>query len=189
MRSISANYYWELWESAKVSFDRMDLVENWVTRMWANHMRYRVISDRVGVPWFVVGAIHMLESSMDFRTYLGNGQKLTQKTTIVPVGRGPFSCWEDGAVDAILRVGPLRPAAWVIPSIGLYLERYNGLGYARRYMNSPYLWACTNHYSRGKFVADGKFDPLAVSQQCGAMALFKRMEEIGDLVLLPKDFV
>ena len=42
------------------------------------------------------------------------------------------------------------------------LERYNGFGYRDRrpQVLSPYLWSFSNHYSRGKYVADGRFsDP------------------------------
>jgi lysozyme family protein len=58
-------------------------------------------------------------------------------------------------------------------------ERSNGLGYRRRGINSPYLWSCTNHYTKGRFVADGKFSPTAVAQYCGAAAMLKRLVERG----------
>ena len=51
------------------------------------------------------------------------------------------------------------------------LERYNGLGYRRRGRPSPYLWSYSGHYDKGKYVADGRFDPDAESKQCGGAAL------------------
>jgi lysozyme family protein len=46
---------------------------------------------------------------------------------------------------------------------------------------TPYLWSFTNHYTKGKFVADGKFDANAVSKQCGAAAILKLMLTSKDL--------
>jgi lysozyme family protein len=46
-------------------------------------------------------------------------------------------------------------------------------------VKSPYLWSFSNHYTKGKYVADGHFDSNAVSQQCGGMVLLKRMEQRG----------
>jgi lysozyme family protein len=40
---------------------------------------------------------------------------------------------------------------------------------------SPYLCSFTDQYSRGKYVADGKYDAAAVSKQCGAAALMKQL--------------
>ncbi|MDQ3815011.1 MAG: hypothetical protein M3347_13810, partial [Armatimonadota bacterium] len=43
------------------------------------------------------------------------------------------------------------------------------------------------HYTKGKFVADGVFDPNAVSKQCGAAVLLRRMidREIFSFTGLP----
>ncbi len=49
-------------------------------------------------------------------------------------------------------------------------------------MKSPYLWSFTNHYTKGKYVADGKFDPNAPSDQVGAMALLKQLVTDGLVV-------
>jgi len=38
---------------------------------------------------------------------------------------------------------------------------------------TPYLWSCTNLYSKGKYASDGNFDPNLVSAQVGAMAVLK----------------
>jgi hypothetical protein len=58
-------------------------------------------------------------------------------------------------------------------------EGYNGFGYRRAGVNmaSPYLWSFSKHYSRGKFVSDGKFSFTAVSKQCGAAVLSRRSFE------------
>ena len=44
-------------------------------------------------------------------------------------------------------------------------------------MPSPYLWSFSTHYARGKYVADGKWSPTAVSAQCGVAVLLRRLAE------------
>jgi lysozyme family protein len=40
---------------------------------------------------------------------------------------------------------------------------------------TPYLWSYSDHYDKGKFVADGKYNPDAVSKQVGAAILLKEL--------------
>ncbi|XUM22232.1 hypothetical protein ACRAVF_00975 [Bradyrhizobium oligotrophicum S58] len=58
------------------------------------------------------------------------------------------------------------------------LEQYNGLGYARRGVPSPYVWAGTDQYRAGKYVRDGVYDSQAVDRQPGCAGLLKTMMEI-----------
>ena len=53
------------------------------------------------------------------------------------------------------------------------LEANNGFGYRRKGINTPYLWSFTNHYRKGKYIADGKYSTEAVSKQVGAAILLK----------------
>jgi lysozyme family protein len=39
------------------------------------------------------------------------------------------------------------------------------------------LWSFCNLYEKGKYVADGKYDPNAVSKQCGAGVMLKTLAE------------
>lgn len=137
--------------------------------------RYQAVEKLTGVPWQVIGVIHLREGNCDFNTYLGNGQKLNRKTTIVPKGRGPFSSWEDGAVDA-LKSAPPRTADnkdWSIGGTLNKLEEYNGLGYRQMGVASPYLWSGTDQYVKGKYVADHKYDAEAVDKQLGCAGVLK----------------
>ena len=54
-----------------------------------------------------------------------------------------------------------------------FAERYNGLGYRNKGLPSPYVWAGTDKYTSGKYVADGVFDPNYVDQQLGVMLMIK----------------
>ena len=59
------------------------------------------------------------------------------------------------------------------------LEKFNGFGYRNKRLPTPYLWSFSNHYEQGKYVADGQFDPQAVSLQCGAAVMIKALLEKG----------
>jgi lysozyme family protein len=58
-------------------------------------------------------------------------------------------------------------------------EKYNGFGYRRRGIVSPYLWSFSNQYTKGKYIADGKWSSEAVSRQCGAALLVKELVAQG----------
>lgn len=144
---------------------------------------YEGVGARLGIPWWFVGVIHGLESAFSFDTHLHNGDPLTARTVRHPpgrpaTGRPPFS-WLESAVDALTMQGLAGLRGWTIGHTLDRLERYNGLGYRQRGLPSPYLWSFSDHYEKGKFVADGRFDPEAVSNQCGGAVLIKRMEERG----------
>jgi len=135
------------------------------------------------VPWFVVGVIHAMECGLSFAGHLHNGDPLTARTRQVPKGRPaagepPFG-WEESALDALTMPphGLHRIAAWPIERIAYELEKYNGFGYRRFHpgVKSPYLWSYSNHYTAGKYVADGQWSSSAVSSQCGAMVLLERL--------------
>lgn len=164
----------------RARFTRSTQIDAQAAKLMANRARYEAVSARTGVPWDVIGVIHYRESSGSFAGVLHNGQKIIgtgRKTTLVPKGRGPFSSWEEAAVDALMNCHPYagRNTDWSIAGTLDVLERYNGLGYRRMGLPSPYLWAGTDQYSRGKFVADSKYDPNHVDRQLGAAALLMRI--------------
>lgn len=152
--------------------------------------RYEVVVKRLadmghpGMPWEFVAVTHYREAGFNnqgqprFDRYLGNGQVLSKKTTIVPAGRGPWggpTAWEDGAVDALLYAPPKAALNkdWSIGGTLNKLEEYNGLGYRYKGLPSPYLWARTDQYDKGKYVADGVYDPNHVDTQLGVAGILK----------------
>ncbi len=144
-----------------------------------NKEQYLAVQEKVGVPWDIVACLHYRESSLDFKAVLHNGEKIigtSKKTTLVPKNKGPFKTWEEAAVDALLEKKYLFPKKWEIESELKFVEAFNGLGYKRKSILSPYVWAGTSvHNERGKYVADGKFDPNAQEKQLGAVALLKKL--------------
>jgi len=72
---------------------------------------------------------------------------------------------------------------WSIERIAYCFELYNGFGYRLvRRIHSPYLWSYSTAYTSGKYVSDGVWSPVAVSEQPGALALLKVMMEMDDSI-------
>jgi len=156
-------------------------------RIAANRARYAPLEAALGVPWYAVGLIHAMETAppLSFAGHLHNGDPLSARTVRVPAGRPakgkpPFT-WEESARDALTLGGFARWADWGVPGLLFALERYNGWGYRKHHpaVLTPYLWSFTNHYQRGKYVADGRFSATARSAQCGAAALLRALEDGG----------
>lgn len=149
------------------------------SRMLANKPRYAAIARKFvnpGLKWWLIALIHEMEATQNFNCYLGNGQVLSKKTTIVPIGRGPFKTFEEGAVDALKLQGADKITDWSMGNVLYFLEGFNGYGYTKyRGINSPYLYSGSNHYSSGKYVSDGKYDAHAVSQQIGIALMLKEI--------------
>lgn len=140
--------------------------------------RYEAVAARVDVPWYFIGTIHALEASFNFRAHLHNGDfPLSARTRQVPAGRPlrwlPPSDWESSAIDAMRLMGFAGQSDWSLERTLHRLEAYNGFGYRRLGVPTPYLWSFSGHYDRGKFVADGRFSSTARSQQCGAAVMLK----------------
>lgn len=168
------------WNRAR--FTRSTQIDAQAAKIEANRARYDAVSKKTGVPWDVIGVIHYREISGSFAGVLHNGQRIIgtgKKTTLVPKGRGPFSSWEDAAVDALMNCHPYagKNKDWSIAGTLDILERYNGLGYRNKGLPSPYLWAGTDQYVKGKYVADGKYDPNHVDQQLGVAPILMKIRE------------
>ena len=168
------------WNKAKIT--RSSQVAAQAKKLLANRSRYDVVAEATGVPWDVIAVIHVRESSGSFAGVLHNGQKIIgtgKKTTLVPKGRGPFSTWEEAAIDALMKCAPYlgKNSDWSLGNTLELLEKYNGLGYRKKGLPSPYLWAGTDQYTKGKYVADGKFDANAVDKQLGVAALLMALRD------------
>lgn len=131
------------------------------------------------VPQELFGLTHAREASCDPDRQILNGQPWNQRTTIVPPGLGPWSSWEAAAAENAVRQRWVGVKAWSVPVILALLERHNGLGYYYKGLNSPYIWAGTNHQQPGKYVSDGKFDPRAWDTQIGCALLWRGMIDRG----------
>ncbi|WP_158825819.1 hypothetical protein [Mucilaginibacter lacusdianchii] len=144
-----------------------------------------------GIPWYFIACVHYLECSFSFKKHLHNGDPLTGYTVHVPahrpkVGHAPPFTFEESAVDALKLMKYDQITNWSLPFILQKLEGYNGFGYNKKGVHTPYLWSFSNHYTKGKYVKDGVFDADAVSQQLGAAVILKRMEQRA-LISIPRN--
>jgi lysozyme family protein len=148
--------------------------------------RYQDVGDETGVPWYVIAVIHERESSQSWTASLAQGDPWNHVSIHVPRGRGPFNSWESAAADALKNCPPFaaRWSDWTVGGLLTLLEEYNGLGYAMRGVPSPYVWASTDQYQSGKFIADGHYDPYAVDQQLGCAALLSRMALLDTSIVI-----
>jgi lysozyme family protein len=97
--------YKQLWETMSERPEWTSKIERAAQGILKSKAEYRTVEAMTGVPWFVVGLIHTMESGGDFKTHLHNGDPLSARTSNVPAGRPstgipPFS-WSESAADAI----------------------------------------------------------------------------------------
>lgn len=187
------NEYLSLFNQAQIKPGAESKVKAAYTQLVANKRRYEAVAARfnaTGIPWYLIGILHMRESSYNFYKHLHNGDPLTGKTFNVPAGRPLFPpaagpgrsyTWEESAFDAISIMLQQAPS-WrnyqqdsSVPSLLNKIESFNGNGY-RRLSNpipSPYLWSDSTLQQPGKFIADGRYSPATMDQQVGGATLLK----------------
>lgn len=184
--STSRITYGSQWRKDADRWDRMVIKPkrvNEFTRLAeyavANRERYLQIEENTGVPWAMIFCVHKRESDVEdhegnplFTSYLGNGQPLNRRTTIEPIGRGPFPSFEEGAIDALEydhlnKVVEQGADAWRLEKQLYYMRLLNGFGYDYHNRPSAYIWGGTNIQEPGKFDRDGHWVPDMMDQQPG----------------------
>lgn len=171
-------HYKTLWNTMEIRDSKKSTITWYVKTAFRGRERYESVSEKSLVPWQVIASIHLLESGGDFAGILHNGESIIgtgKKTRLVPKNRGPFDTWEGAAIDALAI--KKQPKEWTIENTLYYLECYNGTAYLRdsKKPHSPYIWSFSNHYIKGKYVADHKYSATAVSKQCGAAVILKEL--------------
>jgi len=168
------------WAVARMLDSRGAAFRATARRLVAARGKYQAVAATTGVPWFAIAVIHEREASQRWDASLAQGDPWDRVSVHVPKGRGPFPSWDAAAIDALTACAPhaARWRDWSPGGLLTLLEQYNGLGYAGVGVPSPYVWAGTDQYRCGKYVADGRFDPLAVDQQLGCAGLLLAMAEI-----------
>ena len=180
--------YQQLFDGCLIQEARVAEIDATATRIASGRARYEAVGTPLDIPWFVVGLIHCMEGGLNFTTHLHNGDPLTARTVHVPAGRprqgAPTFAWEDSASDALCLRNLQKWSDWSLPSTLYQIEAYNGFGYRLHHpeVRTPYLWSGSNWYTSGKYVADGTWSPSAVSKQCGAAVLLRRLAETHQVV-------
>lgn len=177
-----APIYRKRWDGAKVVPSKIASADNFVRLIFKNRAKYERVEDATGVPWYFIAVTHMRESSCDFRGVLHNGEHIIgtgRKTRLVPAGRGPFQTWEQAAIDALQLHSLHKIKDWSLERLLYECERFNGFGYLRKGVVSPYVWAGTTLYKSGKYIRDGVYDPSHIDTQLGCAIVLKRLEANG----------
>jgi lysozyme family protein len=172
------------WQAASVLPSLIPLIDGVSHRLVASKPRYQTVASVTHVPWPFIAVVHERESSQSWAASLAQGDPWNRISVHVPRGRGPFNSWEEAAEDALMRCAPYaaQNEDWSMGGTLTMLEEYNGLGYAAHGIPSPYIWASTDQYKSGKYVADGHFDPNAVDHQIGCASLLARMTLIDPTI-------
>ncbi|MCC6794498.1 MAG: hypothetical protein IT366_05210 [Candidatus Hydrogenedentes bacterium] len=178
-----AQEYRSLFDTCIALPDKVSKVNWYANKLMENRLRYEFVGNSLKIPWWFIGAIHGLESGFAFDRHLHNGDPLTARTRRVPAGRpvagnAPFT-WEQSAQDALRYMKLDQWGDWSVAGALYQWEAYNGFGYRKYKISSPYLWSFSNHYDKGRYVRDHVFDTEAVSNQCGAATLLRALMNQG----------
>lgn len=186
--------YATLFETCTIAQDARKALQVEIDSIQGGIARYRATSLLLGgrIPPHVIGVIHRLECDCNFNLHLHNGDSLKARTKRVPAGRprtgNPPFTWEESARDALTYLGFDTNRDWSVSGTSYMFESYNGFGYRNYHPNviSPYMYGKTNHHTKGKYTADGKFDPNAITKDFGVMALLKHFVNIGECQFMPE---
>jgi lysozyme family protein len=166
----------KLWDTMKIIRDQAQL-NSMATKVKQHWTAYQAVEKDTGVPAALVAVIHIREGGLQdvgvFAKCLHNGQSWKRKTTIEPIGHGPFKSWHEAAVHALKLKKFNTVTGWTPAKMISAAEPYNGYGYRNMGLRSPYLWASTNHQQRGKYVRDHVFDATVMDTQMGVAAMLK----------------
>ena len=144
-----------------------------------------------GFPWAMIAVIHRRESPSDkdgnprFDTYLGNGQSLAHKTTIVPENRGPFTgpnAFLDGCADAIKVEGWGSISDWRLEKQLYYMLLFNGIGSEAWGQPSSYIWGGTNIQKPGKWIRDHVWSSTFMDPQPGCAPLLYTISKLDPTI-------
>jgi lysozyme family protein len=181
---VSLIEYKAMFDSMQVDEDKASEISKAVALINKGKQRYLSVTAKLNLkcPWYALGIVHYLEGSCNFSKHIHNGDPLTARTWQVPAGRpllppqfGKSYTWEESAEDWFRLKNWHKWQDWGVQDMLYRFEANNGFGYRKRSVATPYLWSYSDHYDKGKFVADGKYDADAVSKQVGAAILLKEL--------------
>ncbi len=150
-------------------------LENWEK----NHERYEAVAAKVDLPAALIAALHWRESSGNFETYLHQGDPLGVRAVNIPTNIDVFYTWEPAAVDALASKLSMKNKLKLtedtddLVALATFAEYYNGLGYHNKGLSSPYVWAGTDQYTRGKYVSDGRYSKWTMDKQIGVVVMIQ----------------
>ncbi len=204
------------WDKMVIKPERVAGFESMAKIAIANKAIYQRISNatQAKVPWEMLACCHRRESDSNFATYLGNGQSLAVRTTIVPKDRGPFCHEADiepyienqikhgkvdptaypgvieyfvtGGIDAVKVEGWGSILDWRLEKELYYILLFNGTG-TEPFHPSSYIWGGTNIQIRGKWIRDHVYDSSVWDPQPGCAPLLKTIAQLDPTVTFTRE--
>lgn len=140
------------------------------------------------VPWWFIPLVHERECVRgvdNWNCNIAQGCRFNVKCDVIPYN-GPFSSFEEAALAALITEHPYaaKNTNWSGGGTMTIAESYNGTGYFRMGKTNPYLFSGTDQYIKGKYVADGKYDPNHVDTQLGVAISLKALMEADKSIQL-----
>jgi lysozyme family protein len=149
--------------------------------------RYTGACNATGVPIICAAASFEREASSRFSLSPAQGDRWDRRSVHVPAGRGPFRDWMHAAVDAyhIDGLDKVGAANWTWELACYYWELFNGFGPRDHGCHTGYLWAGSNNYLGGKYIADHVWSARAFDQQLGVIVMMRGLIELRPELDLP----
>ena len=185
--SVKWPEYARQWDAMKINPERVKEFDRLAQFAVTNKTKYLEVAAKSNTWWAHIAILHRRESDADFNTYLGNGDPLSRKTTNVPKGRGPFDTFLAGALDALHLDGLDSVRDWNIEKVLYYCEIFNGTGYDRHGLPSPYIWGGTNIQKPGKYTADGVWNSRVMDSQPGCAPLIATIAKLDPSVSIIRE--
>lgn len=185
------------WERMKVKPSFWPAAQKFAKRALSHKAEYVAISETIKnqtgkyVPWWFIPLVHERECIRGVDNWtcnIGQGTPFNQKSHIKPYN-GPFHSFREAAIAALVNEAPhaANNTNWSGGGTMTIAEAYNGMGYAKKGLPSPYVWSGTDQYVKGKYIRDGVFDPNKVDTQLGVAISLKAMMELDSTILVDGD--
>jgi lysozyme family protein len=127
--------------------------------------KYDDLAKKSHVPAKLIAAIHWRESGGDFNKKLRDGTSLGGQA----FEKEALAVLKEHS--GVLKKYGVDENCTDMAACASFAEAWNGLGYANKGKNSPYVYAGTSEYNAGKYVRDGVYDANAKDKQLGVVAL------------------
>lgn len=202
-RNLLSKEYNYLWSICQIMPSKMGDARFQASRAILLKPQYVDVAAVFKMPWFVIAAISHMESGQNMASTLLNGDPYSRPTTHFPAHLGPWKTWKEAAIYAVNYEDEgwhFNPNTWEwdVDGVFYFLHMWNGFNDREAEgadlvppNASPYLYAATPFYQRGKRVEEwsekkkryvGRFDPTKVSDQVGCMAFLKAIELQGEKI-------
>lgn len=155
-------------------------VSDTARRIIKGKSRFMPVQEKLGIPAVWMMASFEREASSNFNLSPAQGDPWRRKSVNEPRGLGPYSSWEESALEAYRydKINNLPPEMWTW-AFGCYKgEGFNGFGFRNHGVHSAYLWAGTNLYTIGMYVSDGSWRAGVKDPRVGIVPVMRMLNSM-----------